>query len=447
MAGAPSTVGSSTPTDDAELVPELVLHGVVRLEVRADGSRLRLAEGTLTLANKTGLLTHKATATCAPNQHHWAVALDDGTLTCWWVHTCVELAFKRRPPSSDPVVILVLPQHTAPMRAAAQQLAEALGISLTRPDLEPGDADSLPPRAALFAAAVILRSGSLAARGLHGAAQLITSGFDAALESFRRNVAPTPLAQSPPRMRRESNLARVEQVLESASTVARAAEGVTSRMGEGISIVATGAGNAAAGVLVPSVGTKGSRIGVVARTVGGATLAAAREVIDALGDCSSTVIASGAVVASSAVTHKYGSDAGRAASTAMSAVGSTTAAAVNISLLGRRSLAKSVAKGAAQGAVKGWVERTSPPPSPVPRSSSRSSSASNLSKLDRGPSLEHNLQDGIELGDGVTLHAPVGGLGGIEQPPRIHSPPPPLDLPLDREATEAPLDHEEPLHL
>lgn len=63
--------------------------------------------------------------------------------------------------------------------------------------------------------------------------------------------------------------------------------------------------------------------------------------------CSST-----AAVASGAVSHRFGEDAGRVTSSALCAVGSTVGAVHNVASLGRRGLVTNVTKCAATGVAK-----------------------------------------------------------------------------------------------
>lgn len=78
---------------------------------------------------------------------------------------------------------------------------------------------------------------------------------------------------------------------------------------------------------------------IIPQQVGGASICAASEVLEALSSSTLEVVSSGATAASDAIGHRYGEDAGNAAQQGLCAVQSATQAACNVWVMGsRRSL-------------------------------------------------------------------------------------------------------------
>mmetsp|Transcript_11593 Transcript_11593/g.38665 ORF Transcript_11593/g.38665 Transcript_11593/m.38665 type:complete len:364 (+) Transcript_11593:454-1545(+) len=315
----------------------------------------------------------------------WTVDVGAGGVSIWLVRAPDELAFRRAPPSTEPTTLLVLPASTECERDAAARLAATLGVWSDSASLEE-DA----PRLALLAATAILHSGALTARGLRGCADLISNGLELSLDVFRRHVPPaldldlaadidfSDTDEEPSPGREEAGAAEgvdttdvvilrrgvysplsarprgcsLEAAIEGVSTVARAAEGITANVSLGVGVAASRAGAAAAERLGHNFEGTQTRLGAAIRAIGGASVAATREVFDALGQSGSQVCSSTAAVASGAVSHRFGEDAGRVTSSALCAVGSTVGAVHNVASLGRRGLVTNVTKCAATGVAK-----------------------------------------------------------------------------------------------
>jgi len=197
------------------------------------------------------------------------------------------------------------------------------------------------PHVAVLLAAAIEKGGGLTAAGILSSAGLISECVGCFLHVFKQKVSPNAEPAVIPQA--------AGTMVEGARCVATAALGLTSCVGESVAAAAAVVGAAAAERV--AVVSRQSMTSAAMRTLGNASLSALTEVYEAVEMSSRQLASSGVVAASDAVSHRYGGNAGRVTHDAFAAVGSATQAAMHISSLGRKSLARVAAKSAAKAAV------------------------------------------------------------------------------------------------
>ena len=359
------------------VLENVLLHKMVEVAVPGPGGassvRTLIGRGRLTIEHGRQMVHEREEGQV------WTAALDEEPLICWWAspsmigvattpHAFLEipsLAAKRvaataaaatvvrvqegpPPPGSVVVVAAYTPAPAAVDAAAApaaaavvvdEQWTSALATALTAAlNIRKQE----PSAAARSAAAAIEWGGQALSNGLLGAADLATSGLEAALSKFKLRVEPraTPATIS----------ANTDAAARRLQAVAGTTETVSAGVCDGIKDVASAAGRELGDQLSKQPSTKPpSATKAGAKAIGSASLGAAGDVLGAADTACREVVASASAVTSAAIGHRYGDDAERVAEKSLDAFKSAAYTALNVVSLGGKAVAKSVAFSAAKG--------------------------------------------------------------------------------------------------
>ncbi|KAL3930566.1 MAG: hypothetical protein SGPRY_001487 [Prymnesium sp.] len=297
-------------------------------------ARVVVAQGALLVAEGRMQLVPRPDS---PEQGVWSVSLENVTLS--WIAADEILVRSRDPQPIEPTPTAdelpsIFRMTSLRVRDPTELCELAFRVGLEYPAPPEAQQAEQPPSTADLAASIITMSGSIAALRVRQGASLLRSGLNGALEAFKEEVVPAPASSS---VVCEST----KQRLQTARVIAGSAEEATRCVGDHVAAVASavgvmgGAANEAWLLLhAAKAGEafRGAASGhpvreaivklpnalkptppIIPQQVGGASICAASEVLEALSSSTFEVVSSGATAASDAIGHRYGEDAGNAA--------------------------------------------------------------------------------------------------------------------------------------